>query len=216
MFRRLLLGAGAVALVVGATSGAGLSVASATSPPVDMAGTMTCSVNGTLTFSTALTNGGTTPTSATVSAILSNCTGDGATNGGVTITTGALTAGPTRTFANNCGKVLSGSRLPTLHGSINWSATGGTVTPTTLKFKPASIYDNLSISRLVLGLPTVLKTGSYAQTGSAATFSGLNSNSNDSTLSAKCSDLASGLKSVAFGAVVGSNPGGSVTFEAGA
>jgi hypothetical protein len=213
MFRRLLLGTGALALVTCATVGTGLTVASAAGPPVEMAGTMTCQISGSMSFSTALINGGTSPTAASLSATLTNCTGAGATNGGVSITSGTLTAGPTNSFANNCGKVLSGARLPALHGSIAWSATGGTVTPTTLKFKGDSLYDDLNTGYLVLGLPTTLKTGSYAQTGSTAAFTGLNSNSKDTGLVAECNTFNSGLKVFGLGK---SAPGGSVTFEAGA
>jgi hypothetical protein len=214
MIRRLLLGTGAVALVMSATTGVGMGIASATPPPVDMSGTVTCDVTGVLHFSTPLTNGGTVQTTMSLSASLTLCTGAGTTTDGVTISGGTLAATPVATMANNCGAVLSGSSLPKFRGTIQWAATGGTATNTKLKLIHSSVYDNLGTGRLVVGLPTTLKSGSYAQAGTTATFAHLSSNSADSKLTSLCATGGAGLQTIAFGAP-GGVASGTVTFQAG-
>jgi len=215
MFRRLLLGTGAVALVMGATTAVGMGSASAAPPPVDMSGTVTCQVTGVLHFATPLTNGGTAQTAVSLSATLSMCSGAGTTTGGVTVTGGTLSTTPVSTIANNCGAVLSGSSsLPKFRGAVKWAATGGTATDTKLKLVHSSVYDNLGTGRLVVGLPTTLKSGSYAQSGTTAAFAGLNSNSPDSKLTSLCAAGGAGLQTIAFG-TPGGVASGTVTFQAG-
>jgi hypothetical protein len=170
MIRKLLLGAGAMALLLSATSGVGGSIASGTSAPVVMSGTMTCHVTGIFYFATPLTNGGTAQTTMSLAADLTGCTGAGTTTGGVTVTSGTLTANPITTITNNCGQVLAGLTLPKFYGKIQWAASGGTAAPTKVHFNNPYLYDNVGAGRLMLGLPTTMKSGSYAQPGSTATF----------------------------------------------
>lgn len=215
MIRRILLGTGAVSLVMSAATGLGAGIASAAPPPVDMSGNVTCHVTGALHFSTPLTNGGSVQTSETLSASLTLCTGAGTSTDGVTISGGTLTATAVSSLANNCGAVLSGSSLPKLHATIQWAATGGTATNTKLKLIHSSVYDNLGTGRLVAGLPTQLKSGSYAQAGATAVFSGLTSDSADSKLTSLCATGSTGLQTIAFGTPGGVASGGTVTFQAG-
>jgi len=217
MIRKLLLGAGVLALLLSATSGVGASIASGTSAPVVMSGTMTCHVTGTFYFGTPLTNGGTTQTTMALVANLTGCAGAGTTTGGVTVTSGTLTANPITTITNNCGQVFAGLTLPKFYGKIQWAASGGSAALTKLHFNNPYWYDNVGAGRLMLGLPTTMKSGSYAQPGSTATFARLYSDSFDWQLTDLCATGGTGLQSISFGHPHPSTiaKGGFVTFTAG-
>jgi len=217
MIRKLLLGSGVLALLLSATSGVGASIASGTSVPVTMSGTMTCHLTGTFTFGTPLTNGGTAQTTMSFIANLTRCAGAGTTTGGVTVTSGTLTASPASTVTNNCGQILAGLSLPMFYGRIVWAASGGTAVVTKLHFINPYWYDDLGAGRLMLGLPTTMKHGSYAQAGSTATFARLHSNSFDRQLTDLCATGSTGLQTIPFGQRESSTiaKGGLVTFTAG-
>jgi hypothetical protein len=217
MIRRLMLGAGVLALLMSAISGVGGSVASATSGPVVMSGTISCHVTGTFFFGTPLTNGGVAQTTMSLVADLSNCTGSGTTTSGVTITSGTLTANPISTVTNNCGQVLAGLTLPKFFGKIQWAASVGTAADTKLHFDTPFLFDNVGVGRLLLGLPTTMKQGSYAQPGSTATFARLYSDSFDWQLTNLCATGSAGLQTIPFGQRQDSTiaKGGIVTFKAG-
>jgi hypothetical protein len=208
MFRRVLLGAGAVALVVSASAGLGSGVAMAAPTPISYSGSITCAVTGSAKFSSPLINGGTQPATVTVKARLKGCTD--AADGGVTITKGTLLATSTGTVAANCGPVLGGESLPTLNGEIKWKATGGSVDPSTVVIAEPSVDYDVNGNSITTLLPTSVSAGSDSP--GSATFGGLGSNKGGYKLDSECS--GGGLHSVAFG-----NPGashsGTVTIEEG-
>ena len=68
MFRRVLLGAGALALVAGTSVGIASGVASAAPPPVQFSGSITCAVTGVTHFSPTLVNGGSAASTVKVTA----------------------------------------------------------------------------------------------------------------------------------------------------
>jgi hypothetical protein len=214
MIRKVLLGAGALTLGLGATLTGAQGIAGATpSPPVTLSGTVTCSVGGTLKFSSALTNGGTAATTISVKASLTNCSGTGTSGSGATLVSGKMVVASTTTVASSCGAILDGSILPDLAGSIVWKSSGAKVTPSGVTVSGATAYydvdGNPPGGDISVGLPTKVTSGSYAsETG---TFAGLDSNSYGYLLDSRCG--ASGLKSVKFGKPKNLGLTGTVTVE---
>ena len=196
MIRRALLGTGAIALVLGSTLATGGGIASAAPPPVQMSGTITCAVVGTLSFGANLTSGGATPATVQVKAKLKGCTGAGTTLDGVTVTKGSLSANSgATTMASNCGPVFAGGALPTLNGQIKWKATVGTAVTSTVSITSASAFYDVSGNTISVGLPTAVSAGSYA--AQPVTFGGLGSNKSAYTTVSRCG--AKGVKSFTFG-----------------
>ena len=56
---------------------------------------------------------------------LTDCSGSGASGDGVTLLSGHLTATATTTINNDCGEVFNGSDLPQLNGTAKWKGMGG-------------------------------------------------------------------------------------------
>ncbi len=214
MFRKLLLGVGAVALAAGLCVGVGASAASATNPPVQMSGRIVCTVHGNFIFSTALKDGGSAQTNATVFASLSNCKGKGAVKGSVVVTGGTMTATTTATFANNCGAVTAGVGMPKMTGDILWKTKSGsgTAVGTDITISSPWTYYNYDTNLLVLGFPTAITFGSYF--GETPRFSTLYSNASGGFYTGQCGSGQTGLKTIFFGQPVGGAMG-SVTIQAG-
>lgn len=205
MIRRVLSGAGALAVVLGGALVAQGPPSGATPTPVTLSGAVTCTATGVVKFSPALVNGGSSSETLTVKTKLVGCSGPGASGGGVTLTKSALVA-TASVPANNCGQVLSGSELPDLNGTVKWKGSGGKVTPSTIDIRHATILfdpngDDGSGS-IEVSLPTNVTAGSYA--GESGTFSGLTANKSGGPLTARCG--AKGLKAITIG-----KPGGTVT-----
>ncbi|MGO8870400.1 MAG: hypothetical protein ACLQPH_03195, partial [Acidimicrobiales bacterium] len=141
MIRRVLLGTGALALVLGAAVGVGTEVASATpSPPVTLTGTVTCAVQGSIKFGVALTSRGTSHSTVTVKAKLSSCGGPGASQSGLTVKGGDLMGTSKGTFPSNCDVLTNGSELPSINGVIKWKTRGGTAVSSTVAITSESAY----------------------------------------------------------------------------
>ena len=204
MDRKIGLGAGVLALALGASLGTG--VASATAVPVTLSGALSCSVAGSYQFSSPLTNAGGSPVTVTVKAKLTGCTGPGSTNGTVTLTTGHLVATSTATVVNAFGGVTSGEPLPALTGTITWRATGGKVTASTVSLTGQAISYDSGLNLISLYATPVLSGGSYS--GQKASTTGITANLAGAALSAKA---AKGVKTIAFG-----KNGGTFTIGAGA
>jgi hypothetical protein len=215
MIRKVLLGAGALALGLGATLTGAQGIAGATPPvPVTLSGPVTCSVTGLLKFSPGLTNGGTTATTISVEASLAGCSGAGTTGSGANVVSGKLVVASSTTVASDCGAILNGSFLPDLAGSIVWKSTGAKVVPSAVTVTGATAYYDVNGNPpggdISVGLPTTVTGGSYAsETG---TFAGLDSNSSGYLLDSHCG-TSRGLKSVKFGKPMGEGLTGTVTVE---
>ena len=200
MIRRVLLATGAIALVAGTTVGAGAGVAMASPTPVTLSGSVTCSVIGTIKFGTPLTNGGSGDASVIVKAVLSGCTGAGASSGAVTLNKGHLDVNSgAGTVTADCGPVFNGASLPTLNGQIKWSAAGGSVSPSTVSITTSSLFYDVSGNSIRVGLPTSVTAGSFgSETG---TFGGLNSQKSGYKTVSKCG--GSGVNGLKFGKSAG-------------
>jgi hypothetical protein len=197
MDRKIMLGTGAlaVALAAGAAVGTGGGVATATPIPVTLSGALTCSVAGSYIFNPGLTNAGGTPSTVTVKAKLTSCSGPGVTNGTVTVTGGHLVATSATTVNNSWGGVTGGGALPALTGTITWKSTGGHVTATAVALTSQAIVYNTTTDVISAYVTPVLSSGSYS--GQSTSTSGITSNALGITLSAKAGTKA--VKSIAFG-----------------
>ncbi len=203
MRRRFVLGTGATALALGVAAIPAGSMASATpAPPIQFSGAITCAAAGSLTFATALTNGGSTDTAVTLRAKLTGCSGVGTTSNGITLTGGSLLASSSTTLANNCGAVLSGQTLPQITGTIKWTTSAGKAAQSTAFVANAAVFYNASSNSVTVYLPSSISSGSYA--GETMRYAGLASNLTGLKLSGSCA--AGGLKSLKFGI-----PGGTTT-----
>lgn len=199
MIRKLLLGVGACSLLAGLCVGVGAlgaGTASASSP-VTMTGTVTCTVYGRYFFSTPLTNGGTTPTLPRVYLQLLKCTGAGTKHGHVTVTGGILQATGYNSIANNCGSLTAGSPLPSMHGSVTWTTTGGTAAATNVQISDPWIYYDYNTNLLVMGFPTAITSGSYYP--QKPRFKTLYSNASGGQLTGMCNSKKPGLATFPFG-----------------
>jgi len=198
MDRRIGLGAGVLALALGASLGTG--VAAATSVPVTLSGALSCSIAGGYHFGSPLTNAGGTQSTVTLKAKLSSCTGPGTTNGTVTVTTGHLVATSTTTVVNSFGGVTSGQPLPVLTGTITWRAHGGKVNTSTVSITGQAISYDSGAGLVSLYFTPVLSGGSYsgqkASTAGTTATSGIPANLAGLALSAKA---AHGVKTISFG-----------------
>lgn len=211
MIRKLLVGTGALALLFGTATSLAAGVASAT-PTVQFGGNIQCGVSGTVTFGTALINGGASHTTVAVRAGLTGCTGN-VTQGGVTLTSGVLTASSgTGTITTNCATVLGGAPLPALNGTVAWKGSLGHIVASTISISGATTFRSLSPDAIQVGLPTSIGAGSFSN-APTTTFSALNSNVSGYQLASRCG--TTGLKSIAFGKTAGIVTGG-VTIQAGA
>jgi len=198
-------------LLAGLCVGVGAGTASA-GPPVNMSGTITCTVHGNLTFSPALRDGGTTPTNFHILVSLSNCTGAGTRKGTVRVTGGTLKAHSTATFENNCTPVTSGVPMTKMLGTIIWKTTGGNAAGTDFTVVQPWIYYQYDYNLLTLGFPTVITYGSYAK--EATRYKTLYSNASGGDLTGMCGPGQTGLKYIFFGQPLGGAMG-SVTIQAG-
>ncbi len=214
MIRRVLLGVGLLATAMGGMALAQGGVAGA-STPTTLSGTITCAVHGTIKFSPALVNGGTTADTVSTKASLTSCSGAGASGGGVTLSSGKLVAIASTTINNNCGMVFNGSALPQLTGSVKWRGTGGTIEGSSVAITNASAYydsdGDSGRGSINVTLPTSVSSGSYS--GESGTTSGLTSDKIAGPIDAKCS--ARGVKSVPVGKHRGGVITGSITIQAG-
>jgi len=204
MIRKLLLGAGALSLGAGTLLGLGAGAAVA-STPVTMSGPITCNSYGTMTFATALHNGGRIPTDVSVATTLDHCTGTGTTNGPVTIVKGSLAVTSTSTVTNNCGAVTAGEALPTMTGWITWTTTGGTARVSHVRFTTPYVYFDYNSNLLRFGFPATLTYGSYAHQPVA--FSHEASNTSADANTALCTVGHGGLKTISFGQTPGGTAG---------
>ena len=162
MLRKILLGTGAVALGVGSAIGTGGAIASATKTPVQLTGSIACSVTGSLKFSPKLTNGGSGAEIVTLKARLTGCSGTGGSGGGVTLSGGNLTAATSGPFTSNCGPILSGSSLPTFSGIVKWKGTGGHIVTSNISVSSADVFYDSGSDTLTTYLTTVtVSSGSY-------------------------------------------------------
>jgi hypothetical protein len=204
MYRKALLGVGALALSAGVSLGVASGVAVAKAPPVTFSGAITCTATGTVSFSQGLVNGGTTPVTVTAKLKLRACSDSGETNGSgstVTITKGSFFATSSGTVANNCGAILAAEALPALNGEIKWAGHGGSVAPTsTASISPFSLDNSTNTNEITASGTPNFSAGSFAsQTG---TLSGLESKQPGNTLDATCG-TTKGLKTIAVGKVAG-------------
>jgi hypothetical protein len=197
MDRKIMLGAGALALALAAGAAVGTSggVASATAIPVTLTGPVTCSIAGSYMFNPGLTNGGGTASTVTVKAKLTHCLGSGLTNGTVTVASGHLVATSTTTVDNSFGAVVGGEALPVLTGAITWKATGGHVTSTAVSLTGDAIVDNTTTGVISAFVTPVLSGGSYG--GQSSSTSGITANKTGFALAIKAGKGA--VKSIAFG-----------------
>ena len=202
MLRTFVLGAGALALGVGAAVASGGAVASATPVPVQLSGPIHCAASGLFKFSPKLVNGGTTATAVTLRIKFTGCTGVGTTSGPLTLTGGKFLGTTSTTIANTCGAVLGGTTLPDIAGTVTWKATGGKVVTSSVTVSGEAVYYDPTGNTITTYLPTSITSGSFAT--QPVTFSGLGSNLNAYKLSQSCG--AHGLGSIKFGI-----PGGSAT-----
>jgi len=211
MIRKLLLGVGACSLLAGLCVEVGAGTASA-GPPVTMSGTITCTVHGNLYFSTALRDGGTTPTNFRVFETLSNCTGAGTRKGTVKVTGGTLKAHSTATVENNCTPLTSGVPMTTMLGTIIWNTTGGTAEGSDITVVQPWIYYQYDYNLLTLGFPTKITYGSYLK--EKLRYKTLYSNASGGQLTGQCGPGQAGLRTIFFGQPMGGAMG-SVTIQAG-
>ena len=211
MIRKLLLGAAALSFMAGTSAVISTGVTAAATP-VTMTGTITCAFHGSLNFIVPLRDGGHTATNFNVLMVLDHCSGAGTTHGPVTITQGVLTAYSSTTVVNNCGSVTAGTALPTMYGSVAWTATGGTVVPTSVHVTTPYMYFNYNYNLLELGLPTTITKGSYL--GQKVHYGTLQSNASGDAYTGQCAAGQGGLQTVYFGQPAG-GAAGIVTIKAG-
>jgi hypothetical protein len=183
--------------------------------PVTLSGTITCAVSGTIAFSPALVNGGTTADTVSVKAKLTACSGPGSSGGGVTLESGRLKATAAATTANNsCGAVFNGSALPQLVGAVKWKGSGGKIDASSISISDGSVFYDLNgdsgAGAFDVSLPTSVSSGSYD--GQSGSPSGLTSDTAGGTTDAKCA--TKGVKSIPVGKQ-GRTITGSVTIEEG-
>lgn len=211
MYRRVLLGVGALALATGAGIGAGSGVAAAGMPqPVTFSGPITCAAIGALSFTQPLVNGGTAQTTVKMKVGLKGCSA--AAESGVTIKKGTLVAVSTATVANDCGAILlDGGLLPTMNGEIKWKASGGAAAPSTVSVTSASAFYDRDGNRVTVYGTVGSSAGSF--TSESGSFTGLQSKGLGSTLDAACQSKK-GLKAIPAGKVSGQVTG-SITIQAG-
>jgi hypothetical protein len=199
MIRRVLAGAGALAVVLGGAVVVQSGVAAATKTPTTLSGTITCSMSGSLKFSPPLVNGGTASDTISVKAKLGSCSGAGASGGGVTLTGGRLAATATSTVQNSCGAVFSGSALPELAGTVKWMGSGP-ITSSSVDITNGDAVTDVNGDNgqgtINVSLPTSVTDGSYAS--QSGTTSGLTSNGSLVATDSKCGK-SSGLKGLPFG-----------------
>ena len=196
MLRIILLGSGALALGLGAATGAG-GIAGATRVPTQLTGPINCSATGQMKFSPKLVNGGSSAEAVTLRMKLTNCSGAGTSGGGVTLSKGTLVATTSGPFTNNCGPIMSGSSFPTFSGVIKWKGTGGSVAASNVTISNADMFYNSGADTLTAYLTTVnLSSGSYS--GESVQFSTFQVRSDALKTTASCG--VHGLGSVKFGA----------------
>jgi hypothetical protein len=220
MDRKIVLGAGALALALGGSVAAGVAGATP-APPATLSGLMKCSLTGAYHFAPyGLTNSAGQQTAVTLRGTLRNCVGAGATNGVVSIVLGHLLATSASTVSNSWPGLTTGGgeSFPTLSGTIVWKASHGRVTTTnvTVAGPSQSIEDNSGTNlATVFVTPTLTAGGSYA--GQTVATTGLTYNANAFSLGVHAAS-SSGVKSIPFGATGGFNSanGGTITIEAGA
>ncbi len=213
MIRKVLSGAGVLAMALGGMVFAQGGVAGAATP-VTLSGTITCAVTGSVHFSPALVNGGSTADTVSVKAKLTGCSGPGASQGGVTLSSGHLAATASSTINNNCGAVFNGSDLPQLTGAVKWKGSGGTIDGSAVSITDGSVvYDpngDNGEGSFDVYLPTSVSSGSYS--GESGSPSGLTS-TKAGKADARCG--ASGVKAVTVGEQPGHVITGSITIQTG-
>jgi len=208
MFRRVLLVAGGLALAAGTSVGLGSGLAAAASP-VQYSGSITCAVTGSASFSPALVNGGSSASTLKIKSQLKRCTDPA--DSGVTIKKGSMTVTASLS-TNNCGYVMGGNGLPTLNGTINWTAHGGSVAPSTVSLSSPSIDYDVNGNTVTAYLPSA-SASAGSLSGESGSFSGLVAAKSGYLLNSACGG-AKGLKSFTFGKSHGSVTG-SVTIQEG-
>jgi hypothetical protein len=207
MYRRALLGVGALALATSAGIGVGSGVAMAGTPTVTFSGPVTCGASGLVSFSKPLKNGGKTPTNANVSLKLSDCST--ASQSGVTLESGSLSATTTAKVANDCGDVLvNGEGLPAMKGKVAWKASGGHATDSVISVTSDSFFYDRSGNKVDAFGKVGVSRGSFKS--ESGPFTDLTSKDPGSTLDAMC---FSGLKSFVVGKS-GNKVTGSITIQA--
>lgn len=210
MIRRVLLGAGALALVAGTSLGVASGAASAGTPPTAFTGSITCAVVGVVHFKPAIKNSGGSASTVTAKAKLKACTGDNVQSG-ITLTKGSLsiTSAPATT-TESCGLIMEGSPLPALSGEIKWSGKGGAIAPSAVSVaQPYEDYDSNTNSVNTYFNATSTTSGSFA--AGTATFAGLGSTKSGYLLDSECGG-PKGLSTVKFGKTQGTVTG-TVTVE---
>ncbi len=196
MYRRVLLGVGALALVAGTSVGIASGAASAAPTPVQLSGSITCAVLGVTHFSPALVNGGSAASTVKVTATLKDCTGD-TVQSGLTLKKGKLSLLSSTTVTNNCGAVTEGNPLPVLNGEIKWSAQGGKAAPSAVTVGQPAVDYNVNANAITTYLSDAsAPSGSFAS--ESATFSGLGSDKSGGTLESTCGS-SHGLGHFKFG-----------------
>ncbi len=211
MFRRVLLAAGGLALVAGTSVGIASGAASASPPPVQFSGSITCAVGGVTHFTPALINNGSAPSTVKITAVLKDCTGD-TVQSGVTLTKGKMTLISSSTVTNNCGSVLEGNALPALSGQIKWAAKGGKAVASAVSVGAPAVDYDVNGNQITTYLSSATTpTGSFAS--ESAAFSGLGSNKSGYLLDSDCGG-AHGLSTIKFGKTQGTQTG-TVTIQEG-
>jgi hypothetical protein len=211
MFRRVLLATGALALVAGTSVGIASGAASASSPPVQFSGSITCAVGGLTHFGPPLINNGSAASTVKVTATLKDCTGS-TVQSGVTLKKGVMTVISTSTVTNNCGLVLEGNSLAPLSGQIKWTASGDGAATSSVSVASPTVDYNVNANQITTYLTSATTpTGSFA--GDTASFSGLGSNKAGYGLDSKCG-TSRGLGSIKFGKSEGTQTG-TVTIQEG-
>lgn len=200
MVRKLVPGAGALALGLGLVVASGGGTAGATQVPVTFTGAIHCSAFGLFKFSPRLTDSGGAPEVMTLRVTLSGCTGAGTTQGGATLSGGHLIATSTTAATDSCGAALNGTTLPHFTGTVTWKTSGGPAVVSTVSLTNGAVYYNSSLDTLTTYLSPTATAGSYA--GETLSFSGLTSNAPAYRVTASCG--AHGLGSLRFGKSAGS------------
>lgn len=139
---------------------------------------------------------------------LSGCSGVGATDGGVTLSGGQLTATTSGMLESTCGAVIFGSSLPPATGIIKWKGAGGPIAESDVTVSSEALFYNPSADTLQVFLgSTSVTSGSFD--GESLTTTTFTSNSDAQKTTNPCG--TAGLGSVKFGA-----SGGTANVGAGA
>jgi hypothetical protein len=132
-------------------------------------GSVSCTMNGSVSANPGLTNSGGSPSTVTVSATLSSCAGTNGTSltqQGVTLVGGTLSG--SLTLPSNSCAALTGS-LPALTINAKWTTSGGAIIPSKVKFSGATTTNT---SPVTVTFPnqggTTVTSGSFAGSASNA------------------------------------------------